>query len=247
MEKVNIGSNTKAYLVTGHSGVGKTTICNQLKDQTFVLCWDKIKSWPLRQEALIQATFQQKPILVEVPLGVRRTLTDFDWLTWDKFMVMESEEVIIARRRFRVNLPDRKYNEKCLRCRIRALERYSEEFGNFFVGNSDQCLKELSLRFSVKYERVKLPEVELKIPRKRTVSEETRRKISQSRLGIQFNEDTINRMSAAHKGIKRKRVTRKKISEYQTGRKKSPEHVAAIREAMILKWKERREKQLEVI
>jgi group I intron endonuclease len=68
----------------------------------------------------------------------------------------------------------------------------------------------------------------------RTLSEETRKKLSIARTGIKFDEDHIKNLSLSHRGIKQQPRSKEhceKISLAKKGKKQSPEHRAALSNA----------------
>lgn len=136
-----LGQNRTVYLVAGPPGVGKSWVCSQLEDHAFHVDTDKIRP-RARRGALVSATHQHLPILMDVTVGVSTTLRLYPDLRFNLFIILEQQDVNEQRvlARGGVITPT-------IRNRINRLKRMAPRAE--FVGTSSEVLAELKAKLGI--------------------------------------------------------------------------------------------------
>jgi len=131
-----VGQNKKVYLVIGLSGSGKSFVCSQVAPYSYRIKFDRLRGGNRRQEALKQASQQDKPIVADITKLVSTTIKLNPEFVYKVVFIDESLEVV----RQRIELRGGTYNEEAVLKRQKRLRSLALRH-QAFSGSSDECLQ----------------------------------------------------------------------------------------------------------
>jgi hypothetical protein len=136
-----LGPNRTIFMVGGVSGSGKSWVCKSLGDAVHYVEYDKTTD---RITALQEATFQDKPIVFDPVTHLRQYINRNPAVTFRTAIILESDDVLLARLRGRGSLMMEL--TPGLKKRVKRNSRYVEDAE--FSGTSDEVLAWLRQQLS---------------------------------------------------------------------------------------------------
>lgn len=136
-----LGPNRTIFMIGGVSGSGKSWVCKSLGDAVHYVEYDKTTD---RITALQEATFQDKPIVFDPVTHLRQYINRNPAVTFRTAIILESDEVLLARLRGRGSLMMEL--TPGLKKRVKRNSRYVEDAE--FSGTSDEVLAWLRQQLS---------------------------------------------------------------------------------------------------
>jgi adenylate kinase family enzyme len=123
----------KFYILAGQFGVGKTTMCESLKDRFTVISYDKINVKKL-DSIIANNYFNEKPLLIDIPTNISTIINRYS----DKYeihtvLIVETPDIVQERIRTRGGVP----NLTAINRRHKRMQYLSKNYANF-TGTYDE-------------------------------------------------------------------------------------------------------------